>query len=313
MVLLIGANTIKGIHLLLNLLQRGEQVCVINIDNSLVDSYLEYYSVERRNIVNIQVDLSCYWDVVDIDPHILNAESIDAIYYCADADIISTRNVVRLAQKTNAKLCYIGSTEAIGFAEHGQTADEQTPWQPDSHRTVHAKMKFFQEMEVWRGINEGLQAVVICAGIAIGLTSSLSDRDAQIVETMRTSKCYLEGVNGFVDARDLAEIAIAMVNNEKCNNKRIIVVGHNMKFAELQNIFADTYGVQRPQRALSSKIIKTIRNVFCRKNEVWQYCNEEHTYDAQRLQSVLKYEFRPIGDTINNIVNYIKAKRTDYE
>lgn len=305
MILVTGADEIKGIHIVVNLLQRGAHVCVANIDSHTLDCFLDYYGVRHENISYADVDFSDYQSIADIDES-SPLHGIDVIFHCADTDMISTRNVVRLAQQKGVKLCYVGSAEAIGTAEHGAMSDEQTPWQPDSHRSTYAKQKFFQEMEIWRGIYEGLQAVVICAGIAIGPTPRLG-RDAHIMDTIRTSKHYFAGEVGVIDARDLAEIAIDAINNTNCIGERYIAVGHNAKYADLQNAFADKLSTLRPSSP--SKIGKMFDRIFRKNNEL----DEVHTYNAQKLQDAVHHDFRSIDDTINNVANYIKNDETDYD
>ena len=67
------------------------------------------------------------------------------------------------------KLCYVSSIAAIGVEPNpNQLITEQTEWNPEEDNSVYAITKYGAEMEVWRGTQEGIPAVIINPGIILG-------------------------------------------------------------------------------------------------------------------------------------------------
>ena len=57
---------------------------------------------------------------------------------------------------------------AIGRAREGARADETMIWALSKTSSGYAISKFKSEMEVWRGIEEGLEAVIVNPSIILG-------------------------------------------------------------------------------------------------------------------------------------------------
>ncbi len=124
---------------------------------------------------------------------------MDQVYHCAamvsfqprdDKKMIciimsnSTENVVNACLATGGKLLHVSSSSAIGDSPDGQAAHEALIWAGSKTHTPYAVSKFQSEMEVWRGMEEGLNAVIVNPTIILGAgfwdrgSSSLFDRVA---------------------------------------------------------------------------------------------------------------------------------------
>ena len=66
------------------------------------------------------------------------------------------------------KLVHVSSTSAIGRPSGGLPADESLIWAKSRTSTAYALSKFRSEMEVWRGMEEGLNAVIVNPSIILG-------------------------------------------------------------------------------------------------------------------------------------------------
>ena len=318
-----SAANIIGIHLISELLRRGEQVCAFIDSQANTDEIrriINYYNVNDAQLSLVRADISDIQDVIN--------DNVAIIYHCADlysplrsdaermwnANVIGTRRVAQFAQNQGARLCYISTTEALGFAEHDAAVDESTPWQPDSNRTIYAKSKFYQEMEVWRAINEGLQAIIFCSAFAIGPSTAQNDKSSAVLRALTSDNQYY-GRNAFVDARDLASIAIDAANNDKFLNDRFIIAPYNINLPDIQSVINNIYdarGLKTNHNAASNLSMK-IAKFFGDKEaathlDINKLCDEKHNFDMRKFSEILSFDFRSIDESIDNLANFTTQK-----
>jgi dihydroflavonol-4-reductase len=184
MILVTGATGLVGSHLLFQLIEAGENCKALYRSEhkiKLVEKLFHYYNSPDAEILFSKI----IWVKGDLnDPESLESLflNVDYVYHCAakvsfyKADFHSclkenrtaTANVVNYSLKNRIKkLCYVSSTAAIGSNENGLT-DETTPWEPGAEVSGYSISKFSAEKEVWRGIEEGLTAVIINPCLILG-------------------------------------------------------------------------------------------------------------------------------------------------
>jgi len=56
----------------------------------------------------------------------------------------------------------------LGSTLNNAPISEDTIWNPESDNSVYAITKYGAEMEVWRGTQEGLKAVIVNPGVILG-------------------------------------------------------------------------------------------------------------------------------------------------
>ena len=87
-------------------------------------------------------------------------------YQLRAINIEGTANIVNLSVSNNIKkLCYVSTIAAIGVEPNpNQLITERTEWNPEEDNSVYAITKYGAEMEVWRGTQEGVPAVIVNPG-----------------------------------------------------------------------------------------------------------------------------------------------------
>jgi len=65
-------------------------------------------------------------------------------------------------------LIHLSSIEALGKEEDGSIISEKTEWKEDTDHTQYAVTKYLGELEVWRGIAEGLNVVIYNPALVLG-------------------------------------------------------------------------------------------------------------------------------------------------
>jgi dihydroflavonol-4-reductase len=68
---------------------------------------------------------------------------------------------------------------------------------------------------------------------------------------------YTEGVMGFVDVRDVAEIMVLLMDVEM-KNERFIISSENLSYKELFKIITDTFEKKKPSFKLSPCILQLL-------------------------------------------------------
>ena len=124
------------------------------------------------------------------------------MYHCAafisfessDLEIMKKINVEGTANMVNCsidfkvkKFCYVSSIAAIGLSTNEFT-DENTEWIKTSN--PYSNTKKDAEMEVWRGVHEGLNAVIVNPGVIIGNGFWKRGKWCDIYSSFKRSKIF---------------------------------------------------------------------------------------------------------------------------
>jgi nucleoside-diphosphate-sugar epimerase len=232
------------------------------------------------------------------------------IMYRVNAD--GTANVVNAALKCGVKkLCHTSSIAALGPAKQGGIIDESTPWVTSKQNSHYAISKFNGEREVWRGTAEGLDAVVILPSIILGL-ADISNGSMQLFKTVLNGiPFYTPGMNGYVDARDVAKAQVYLMDSDIVNEK-FIISAENMSFRESLELIADGFGKRRPfikvnhGLALLARYFYSVKSLFTGKRpivtrETARTAMQVHRYSNEKFIRASNMTFTPVKETIRNI------------
>ena len=184
MILVTGGTGLVGAHLLLTLVNNGEKVRAIHRVSSNLDAVknvFSYDTCETQTLFN-----KIEWIIADItDVTTLEAafKNIEYVYHCAafisfnprhysvlkKVNIEGTANVVNFCLTEGVKkLCYVSSIATLGKTTDGSFSTEETEFKPEEKNSVYAITKHEAEMQVWRGTQEGLDAIIVHPGVIIG-------------------------------------------------------------------------------------------------------------------------------------------------
>lgn len=256
-----GGTGLLGAHLLHHLISKGEKVRALKRENSSLKSVEDIFDFYQSNALFSQIE----WvigDVLDITSLEEAMNGCDFVYHCAATvsfakrdkenmfkiNIEGTANVVNVALKLKIKkFCHVSSTAALGESiENGKITEEKL-WVDKSDKSNYAFSKKFSEMEVWRGIEEGLNAVIVNPSVIIGPGNEEKSSAALFNKVKKGLKYYTHGVNAFVDARDVAEIMVKLMKSE-IHSERFLAIGENISFKELFEQIARNLNRPAPHR-----------------------------------------------------------------
>lgn len=238
MILVTGGTGFLGSHLLRKLVDSGEKVRGI---------------YRRKNFKNIPAYLSAKvdWqpaDLLDIASLEDSLEGIDEVFHCAgyvsfnpadkkelyDVNVTGTANLVNAClEKKVSKLIYTSSVAALGRIIPGRLIDENCEWESNRKNSYYASTKHEGEMEVWRGMAEGLPSIIVNPSILIGKSPAWDDAFARLIKKCHNGfPWYTEGVNGFVNVDDVAE-AMLQLSQKNISGERFILNGDNWSYQQI--------------------------------------------------------------------------------
>ena len=132
---------------------------------------------------------------------------------------VGTANIVNAALSVGVKkLCYVSSTAAIGGTAK-EIVTEKTSWKNTPTTSGYSITKYSAEKEVWRGIEEGLPAVIVNPCVILG-AGNWDDSSLTMLRTLQSGmKYYPPGKNATVDARDVSRIMIKLLKSDISNER----------------------------------------------------------------------------------------------
>ncbi len=259
--LVTGGTGLIGSHLLYELVREGKRVKAIRRPTSNLDRVkktFSYYSNEAAEMFS-----SIEWVEGDmLDPESLTEamQGVERIYHCAgmvsfvsrhkqqmmENNVTGTANVVNtcLAQGIK-KLCFVSSTAAIGHRS-GETVDETVIWKYSKHESAYAVSKFRSEMEVWRGIGEGLNAVIVNPSIVIGPGDWNRSSSSLFKPVWKGLNFYTSGMTGYIDVWDVIHAMIDLMESN-LSGERFILSSENLSYRDVFTLIANALGKKPPK------------------------------------------------------------------
>ncbi len=313
-ILITGATGFVGSYLLQYLLRKGyHNISALRRTNSPMEMVAPFARQVR-------------WlegDVLDV-PFLEEAmQGIQQLYHCAalistdskDADLlqqvntVGTSNVVNIALYRGVeRMLHVSSIAAIGRLKNRQRVHEQSKWQRSPLNSNYGISKYQAEQEVWRGVAEGLQAVIINPGIVLG--SGIWDRGTgQFFSRVAKGLRYFPiGGSGFVDVRDVARMCIQLMESD-LQSQRFLAIGENHSYKAVFDMIADEMQKRRPSIRVSpwlGKIAWRAAAVAAALSgrpssltrQTVELTNRTYLYDNTRSRQQLHFEYTPIRQTI---------------
>ena len=322
MVLVTGASGFLGGELVKQLIAKGESVRIIIRKSS---------QISHLNAIIHQLDV-VEADILDVPSLEIAFEGIEKIYHSAaiigydesfydsmyKTNIEGTANVVNIAlDKGVKKILHVSSIAAIG-GKPKEEITEETKWEKNQWTTHYGITKMMAEREIWRGISEGLEAVIVNPGIIIGVGNDEHKSLIQLFKRITNKKMpfYTNGTNGFIDIEDVAKASILLMNSD-VSAERFILVNENISFKNYFEKIANAVNVKAPKNALNKTngklfvFVDWLSSKFTHKKrsltkENLKVSLEEFLYANEKIKKQLNFNFIDFDETIRKIAQQLK-------
>jgi dihydroflavonol-4-reductase len=326
MILVTGGTGLLGAHLLIELAQSEQSIRAIyrsELKKEAVRALFEYYIPDNATSAFSKIE----WvkaDILDLTELRKAMQGTTQIYHCAalvsfhrsDFHTLlkinreGTENVVNLALDIDdCKLCYVSSTAAIGGSDD-EVVSERSKWKNTPTTSGYSISKYSAEKEVWRGIEEGLNAVIVNPCVILG-AGNWNESSLTIFKTLQNGvRFYPPGSNAIVDARDVSEIMVKLMNSD-ISAERYLCIGSNQSFQVLINEITTQLGVNMPKRMVKRYMVEIARSVlgFCSfftskkpaiTTETVNSLFGNRSYDASKIEKALDFKFRDLSEVVEN-------------
>ena len=328
MILVTGASGLVGSHLLCQLTQEEPIVrALYRSENRKQDAkeIFNFYFKEKADLFFNKIE----WikgDILSLTDLALMFNDITHVYHCAalvsfhKADFHrclqvnreGTANIVNFCLKHKVeKLCYVSSTAALSYNTIGLT-DESFKWTPGPEVSGYSISKFAAEKEVWRGVEEGLKAVIINPCVILGPGSWKESSLSIFKSASKGIGFYPSGSNAIVDVRDVVYSMHFLMNSE-ISSKKFLCTGPNITFKELLEALAVLFNKSAPKikspRLLSLIVaaFSEVINLILRKRsgltiESVYSAYKNITYDNRLICETTGVKFHSLSDTLEHAI-----------
>jgi nucleoside-diphosphate-sugar epimerase len=231
MVLVTGASGLVGLHLIKQLSIEGYSVRALyhsNLTKTLpetVDNQIEWVNCDILNVNQLDEAF----------------KGIRTVYHCAaivsydpryaermmEINVEGTANVINIALEHQVdKLVYMSSIASLGNETYPTLVAEKSEWDTNEPHSQYAISKQKAEMEVWRGIAEGLNAVIVNPAIILGEGDWEKSSTNLFQLVYNEFPYYTSGETAWVDVKDVVNIMMILMNSTISGEQFILSTGN---------------------------------------------------------------------------------------
>jgi dihydroflavonol-4-reductase len=267
MILVTGSAGLLGHELVQQLLQQGQHVTIMynKTRPALAD---------HPHITAVQCDLL---DVVGLEALM---QGIEQVYHCAAVvsfnprqrrqlyriNVEGTANIVNAALDAGVKkMVHVSSVAALGRLREGQTVTEAMRWTDETSNSHYGKSKYLSEMEVWRGVGEGLDAVVVNPAIILGAGDWENGSSKIFKSVYNEFPWFTEGITGFVDVKDVARAMVQLMQSP-VSGEKFILSGENQTYRHVFELIAKAFGKKPPHKKVTPFIAAIVWRIEALKS-----------------------------------------------
>ena len=325
-ILVTGATGFVGSYLIRFLLQKGYKVRALKRDTS---------NFELLPVVHEQVEW-CHADILDVVALEDAFIGISHVFHCAaivsfhpkdrrkmhQTNVDGTANIVNLCLHHKVKqLVHISSIAALGRSKDRLELDEKCQWVQSKGNSAYAATKNLSEMEVWRGVAEGLPAVIVSPSVIVGSQSWDKGMAAFFKKIDGGLKVYPTGQSGFVDVRDVV-IFMEMMLQQKVSGERFILNAVNLSHHSFFGSIANALNVSPPNIMIGPFLAEIAWRVEWLKEKIFgttPMATKESArasvtrfiYRNEKSLSVPGFTYRPFQQTITDTASQYKESKEE--
>ncbi len=326
MILVTGGSGLLGTELITQLLAQNKKVTAI-------------YNKTALPHFNSPLLTSFQCDILDVAGlQEVMQQGIKKIYHCAalvsfnpklkkalfKINIEGTANIVNAALDAGVtKLVHVSSVTALGLLKDNEPINENMVWTEQANNSNYGESKYLGELEVWRGIGEGLSAVMVNPTIILG-AGDWDGGSSKIFKSVYDEFPWCSnGINGFVDVRDVATIMIQLMDSE-ITAERFIISAENKSYQDIFTLIANAFHKKIPTKKVTPFLAKIVWRLeaFKRRFTGQEPLITKETaltalaktyFDNSKLKTYLpQFTYRTIEQTIIQTVEAFQQKLNNH-
>lgn len=230
-------------------------------------------------------------------------------------NVEATANLVNLSIDYKIKkFCHLSSIASLGEAINNAPINEENYKEEHGKASLYSISKYGGEMEVWRGTQEGLNAVILNPGVIIG-EGFYSTGSGEIIKKVGENfSIYIDKVTGFVDVKDVTS-AMYKALNSNFYNERYILVSENLSMKQIQFELADLLNKRKPfiklrkWMLISFIVAETLLSLFKLSKRKLSFSTVHDAlkgkkYDAKKSKNDLGISYMPIKENLKRVTSH---------
>ena len=321
--LITGCNGLVGSHVARLILEEGGQVRAIRRKNS-----------DLSLVADIQDQIEWYkTDILDVLGLFEAVEGIDYVVHVAamisfspkqksamhKVNVEGTANVVNAClAKGVKKLAYVSSVGAIGRPLKKTHLDESQKWEKSPLNSEYGLSKYLGEQEVFRGIAEGLDAVIVNPSLILGQGDWQKSSTQLFKYVWDEKKFYPKGIINYIDVRDVADAIFKLIHSEKTAERFILSAG-NVPYAEFLHLVAKQfnkeikYRLVQPWMGAIAWRMEKLKSWLTGKEplltkETVRSSSSITTFDGHKIEQEIDFKYRSLSESIEWVCTYFQQK-----
>jgi dihydroflavonol-4-reductase len=192
----------------------------------------------------------------------------------------------------------------------GQTQiDENSKWIDNALNSTYAESKYYAELEVYRGQEEGLNTVLINPSVILAAADWTKSSAKLFKYVWDENKFYADRDLNFVDVRDVAKAVVQFIDID-APGQRFILNGGSLSLHE----FFLKVSTRFAKRTPSVKVNQTWLNIIASlemfrarftksepliTKETARLAGSYFVYSNKKIINQLNFHFQSIDDTVN--------------
>ena len=305
-----------GSTLIKLLTDQGVAVVAIKREHSVIPETLRSSSL----IQWINADITDYFTLSDL------FDGVTQVYHCAakisyqpedyaamlHANIEGTKHIVNLCLEHRARLVHVSSIATLGVSKKGELLSEISKWDEGAENSKYAVSKYESEMEVWRGIVEGLDAVIVNPSVIMGIGAGTKGSGVIFNMVQQGLKIYPPGTVGIVDVEDVAKVMIVLMDQVAISGERFILNSENLtnkdlleRISKLLNKPSPTVEAKPFMLSIAWRAAKLIALIKRERpsltRDAAKAAASKLAYSNQKITDTTGYIFKPVDVTLKEI------------
>lgn len=315
-ILVTGGTGFLGAYILQELIEKGYRVRALHrgrhlpffIPPAIIDQ-VEWVSGDILDIAGLETAMEDMDAVIHAAAKISFAKRDRREMFHTNVE--GTANIVNIAlEQSIGRLIHISSVAALSRTAHGEMVTEDKNWEDSKLNTGYAVSKYHAELEVWRGMGEGLEATIVNPSTILGYGDWNGSSCTIFKRIYQGFPWYTHGINGFVDVRDAARAVVALLDLEACG-ERFILNGDNWSFRQLFDTIAAGFGKKPPSREATPLLsgiawrMESLRSWMTGHpsmltRESARVAQSSTRFDNSKiLQKIPGFQFTPLAQTVD--------------
>ncbi|UOQ98389.1 NAD-dependent epimerase/dehydratase family protein [Hymenobacter sp. 5317J-9] len=219
-------------------------------------------------------------------------------------------------ERPGIRLAHVSSVAALGTpagaaeATGTLTVTEAATWDLGAAHPAYATSKYLGELEVWRGVAEGLSAVIVNPSVVLGPGDWNRSSTRLLRYAHQQHRFYTRGLVNFVDVRDVvAQLLALALDHPELNGERYILSAEAVPLGEFFRQAAAALQRRPPTVAVpdwAAEVIWRLEHARAVLTGARPLITKDTAragrrpvvYSHAKVQSATGLAFRPLADTL---------------